>query len=294
MKIEVERLGDGPIIRPNMDGRMGDNVNGPTLIRVPDWVADPLGRYYLYFAHHDGRYIRLAYADHPKGPWRMHEPGVLPLSESHFEGHIASPDACIDHETQQIRLYFHGADNPTQSGQPQYTRVALSADGLRFAARAEILGRPYMRTVRYGDWYYSIAMPGIFYRSRDGISGFETGPTLSDGDMRHAALLIRNDRLLVFYTQVGDTPERILVSEIDLTREWTAWRPSAPTVVLEPERDYEGGALDLRPSVRGLAPEPVRELRDPAVFEDSDGCYLLYSVAGEKGIAIARLRVSLD
>ena len=85
MKIEIERLGDGPIIRPDMDGRMGDNVNGPSLIKVPDWVADPLGRYYLYFAHHDGRYIRLAHADRPEGPWRMHKPGVLPLSESFFE-----------------------------------------------------------------------------------------------------------------------------------------------------------------------------------------------------------------
>jgi hypothetical protein len=291
MKIEIERLGDGPIIRPDMDGRMGDNVNGPSLIRVPDWVSNPLGRYYLYFAHHDGRYIRLAYADRPEGPWRMHEPGVLPLSESFFEGHIASPDVCIDHDTRTIRLYFHGADNPTQSGQPQFTRAAVSADGLRFEAREEILGRPYMRTVRFGDWHYSIAMPGVFYRSRDGLGGFETGPTLFDRDMRHAALLVQGQRLLVFYTQVGDVPERILLSEIDLTGDWAAWRPSASVVVLEPERDYEGGHLALRPSVRGLAPAPVRELRDPAVFEDADSLYLLYTVAGEKGIAIARMRL---
>jgi len=291
MKIEIERLGSSPIIRPNMDGRMGDNVNGPSLIAVPDWIPDPLGRYYLYFAHHDGRYIRLAYADDLSGPWRMHEPGVLPLSESHFAGHIASPDVCIDHAARRIRLYYHGADNPTQSGQPQYTRAALSADGLQFEAREEILGRPYMRTVRHGDWYYSIAMPGVFYRSRDGLGGFETGSTLFDRDMRHAALLVRGERLLVFYTQVGDTPERILLSAIDLTADWRAWRPTDPVVVLEPERDYEGGNLALRPSVRGLAPEPVRELRDPAVFEDAGGLYLLYTVAGEKGIAIARMRL---
>jgi hypothetical protein len=276
MKIEIQRIGNGPIIRPHMDGRMGDNVNGPSLIEVPDWVSDPLGRYYLYFAHHDGRYIRLAYADRLTGPWRMHEPGVLPITESHFGGHIASPDVCIDHEARQIRLYFHGADNPTQSGQPQYTRAALSADGLHFEARE----------------YYSIAMPGVFYRSRDGLTGFETGPTLFDPNMRHAALLVRGNRLLVFYTQVGDVPERILLSVIDLRPDWTDWKPSTPVVLLEPEREYEGGNLALRPSVRGLAPEPVRELRDPAVFEDADDLYLLYTVAGEKGIAIARIRLS--
>ncbi|MEZ5903689.1 MAG: hypothetical protein R3C69_00710 [Geminicoccaceae bacterium] len=41
----VVRLPGNPIIRPHMDGRMGDNINGPSLIRVPDWVG-ALGRYY--------------------------------------------------------------------------------------------------------------------------------------------------------------------------------------------------------------------------------------------------------
>ena len=63
MNVTVERLGQGPIITPHMDGRMGDNINGPSLVQVPDWVPNPLGRYYLYFGHHDGRYIRLAFAD---------------------------------------------------------------------------------------------------------------------------------------------------------------------------------------------------------------------------------------
>ena len=44
-------------------GRDGGNITGPTLIRAPSWVAKPLGKYYLYFAHHSGKYIRLAYAD---------------------------------------------------------------------------------------------------------------------------------------------------------------------------------------------------------------------------------------
>ena len=52
---EVTRLPGNPIIRPAMlPGADGENINGPSLIRVPDWVANPLGRYYLYFAHHNG------------------------------------------------------------------------------------------------------------------------------------------------------------------------------------------------------------------------------------------------
>lgn len=292
MQIGIERLGNGPIIRPHMDDRMGDNINGPSLIRAPDWITKPLGKYYLYFGHHDGRYIRLATADDLAGPWRMHQPGVLPLDQSLFAGHIASPDVLVDQTTQRIRLYYHGAPEPSRLNQEQFTRAAISADGLHFEAREEVLGRPYMRTIRIGEFFYSIAMPGIFYRSRDGVSDFETGPNPFPPGMRHAALLLRGDRLIVFYTQVGDTPERILWSEIDLTADWTDWTPTASTVLLEPERNYEGGDLELVPSERGLARGPVRQLRDPAVFEDREDTYLLYSVAGEYGIAIARLTMT--
>jgi hypothetical protein len=68
-----------------MDERMGTNINGPSLIRVPGFVAQPLGKYYLYFAHHKGSYIRLAYADNVEGPYTVYTPGALQLSESHFD-----------------------------------------------------------------------------------------------------------------------------------------------------------------------------------------------------------------
>ena len=49
---------------PELDREHGfSNINGPSLVRVPEWVENPLGKYYLYFAHHRGAYIRLAYAD---------------------------------------------------------------------------------------------------------------------------------------------------------------------------------------------------------------------------------------
>ena len=272
-----------------MDARMGDNVNGPSLIAVPDWLPNPLGRYYLYFGHHDGSYIRLAYADDVAGPWIMHEPGVLPLKDSLFVGHIASPAVFVDHAAKLIRLYYHGAEVGTGTGGPQHTRVAVSEDGLNFVARPAFLGQPYMRVIQIGEWHYAIAMPGVFYRSRNGLDDFEIGPNPFDAGMRHAALLRRGDRLIVFYTRIGDSPERILASEIDLNVDWRNWRPAPPQDILAPERDYEGGDLELRPSKRGLAHGPVRELRDPAVFQAEEGVYLLYAVAGESGIGLARL-----
>jgi hypothetical protein len=55
--------------------------------------------------------------------------------------------------------------------------------------------------------------------------------------------------------------------------------------------DWEGAALPAGPSVRGIARRPVRELRDPGIFVHAGKTYLLYSVAGESGIAIGELRV---
>ena len=34
--IAVTRLSGGPIITPDMDDRMGGNIQGPSLIKVPD------------------------------------------------------------------------------------------------------------------------------------------------------------------------------------------------------------------------------------------------------------------
>jgi hypothetical protein len=44
MDFRIERLSTGPIIAPDMDARMGTNINGPSLIRTPDRLTNPLGR----------------------------------------------------------------------------------------------------------------------------------------------------------------------------------------------------------------------------------------------------------
>ncbi len=270
---------------------MGDNVNGPSLIQVPGWIQNPLGKYYLYFGHHDGRYIRLAFANNLDGPWQIHTPGALPLEDSHFAGHIASPDVHVDHEARLIRMYFHGADSATGGGGAQSTRVALSDDGLKFKARTERLGNPYLRAFRWQNRHYSLAMPGVFYRSEDGLSSFQQGPTLFTPNMRHSAISVRGNQLNVFFTVVGDAPERIRLSTIELTNDWMSWKPTAPIDVLAPEFLWEGSDMPLVPSSRGLVHGPVNQLRDPAIYQEDGQDYLLYSVAGESGIAVAELSI---
>jgi hypothetical protein len=96
--------------------------------------------------------------------------------------------------------------------------------------------------------------------------------------------------LWVYYSNIGDEPERILRCSIQLTDDWNNWRVSAAEEVLRPETPYEGVDLPLRKSVAGAMQGPEHALRDPAIFTDADGrVYLLYSVAGESGIGIADL-----
>ena len=311
--MQVVRLSGKPIIRPHMDDRMGSNINGPSLLRVPDWIEEPLGRYYLYFADHKGAYIRLAFADDLAGPWHMHTPGTLALEASHFaterpdpgsvsEGkrreaawtvepdhlrpHIASPDVHVDHDRREIRMYYHGMlDNGEQR-----TRVAVSTNGIAFDARPEILGSSYFRVFRHREWHYALVMPGELRRSRDGLTDFASGPVLFCPEMRHAAVRRAGDALDVFWSRVGDAPERILHSRVRIEGDWTTWREAGrPCAVLEPELAWEGATLSAEPSARGQIDTLVRQLRDPCVYEEDGRTYLLYSGGGESGIGIAEV-----
>ncbi|MFL2856117.1 MAG: hypothetical protein ACJZ8E_06990 [Pseudohongiellaceae bacterium] len=321
--VKVTRLLDKPIIGPDLHPSIGVNIQGPSLIKVPEWIENPLGKYYLYFADHKGLYIRLAYADELAGPWNIYAPGSLKIEHSYFAPvpppisdeqlaqltaarrgvsglgspvshdlaleftlpHIASPDVHVDDETQTIIMYYHGLEGPAF----QHSRVATSKDGIDFFAREENLGRTYMRAFEHDDVTYVLAMPGQFYRSEDGFTDFEEGPRLFEPTMRHSAVMKRGNYLYVFWTRVGDVPESIMLSTIDISGDWMEWEESEEIVVLRPEFDWEGANAPLDPSVRSTAYGIVNQLRDPALHIEDGIVYLLYAVAGESGIALARV-----
>ena len=296
--VRIERLLDRPIIRPDMDASMGSNIAGPSLIRVPDWAEGALGRYYLYFADHRGTYIRLAWADALEGPWTTHEPGVLDLADSHFPTtcppcappgayvHIASPDVHVVDERQEIVMYIHGRD----AGR-QVTRAAVSRrrPALRGEARdpgAAVLPRlPARRLlVRPGHARRRVPVPGRPLRLRGGADAVQP---------RHAALGPPEAGRLaarVLYA-AGRRPEHVLQSRIDLAGDWLTWSETPPVEVLRPERDWEGAGLPVEPSRGGAIDVPVNQLRDPAIYEEDGRAWLLYTVAGERGIALAEVHV---
>ncbi len=173
--VRAERFEENPLITVDSSPSLGDNVNGPSLIRVPDWVTNPLGRYYLYFAHHKGHHIRLAYADSIRGPWKIYEPGVLAVADTAFKRpvpepdpdvplylHVASPDVHIDDQNKRIVMFVHGrwtdgksvpgfdtraeyTDWAAKNDYGQRSQSATSEDGLQFTAHDIVAKMGYLR-----------------------------------------------------------------------------------------------------------------------------------------------------
>ena len=322
-QVKTARLNQNPLITTRTSKSLGSNVNGPTVIRVPDWVARPLGRYYMYFANHVGEHIRLAYADALTGPWKIHEPGVLHVKETalfrrqpdpketleDFYTHVASPEILIDPDRKKLVMWFHGwwtngerwpADRAEARawaqthGYSQFTQAAESSDGLHFVVQPSITRAPYLRVFRHAGYHYGVSRLGRLSRARDALASFELGPNPFRegpfaGRIRHVALVARGDKLYVLFTAIGDVPERVMMSTIDLTGDWTAWRASAPVDVLQPETAYECADLPNAPSESGDIAVPVRQIRDPFVFEEAGRAYLFYAICGEQGIAAAEI-----
>jgi hypothetical protein len=302
-RVNVRRFTSNPIVRREMlPVSEGDNINGPSLIRAPSWLPRRMGEYYLYFAHHQGSYIRLAFADRLEGPWTVYRPGTLHLSEvPSCRDHIASPDVHVDWESRKIRMYFHG---PSATSDGQKSFVASSSDGIKFEAQSEELGAFYLRMVPFQNAWIGMAKGGFMYRSKDGLSNFRCLPRpafpLRDvegntpGSVRHVALEVAGTNLRVYFTRIGDAPESILRSQIDLNEPEERWIAKRPEFVLRPERPWEGANLPVHPSKAGVARGLENALRDPALWREDGHLFLLYAVAGEAGIAISEIIEQAD
>ena len=328
----------------------GANINGPSLIRVPDWIASgdrahPSANYYLYFADHAGDYIRMAWAEDLTGRWTLHDTGSsVPIGQRGVldnggqdtnvgngivieENHFASPDVHVDDENQRIIMYFHTGSSTFFNGNEQnsqYSWVTTSDHGLDFNGNIEPvrLGTSYFRVFEHGnelyafnnssspsraldadnpweptnDYYNGSTIPSLWESHPDNFTQDpiqdNLGFSRSELRVRHTAVHVDGNELQVFYTRRGDSPERVLMSTVDLSvGDWENWDFSFPPAeILQPVSGWEGGQFDPEPSETGSAPENVNQLRDPYVFEDDDGSlYLLYAGGGEDGIGIAAL-----
>lgn len=324
-QVSAARFSQNPLVTVDSSPSLGSNVNGPTVIRVPAWVDHPLGRYYMYFANHMGEFVRLAYADALTGPWRVYEPGVLHVRDTaffrpqpdpketlaDFYTHVASPEVFVDTTRRRLVMWTHGwwtngerwPSDPgqariwaTQKGYGQFTQVAESSDGINFETRPPITRQSYLRVFKHDGRFYAMARLGQLARASAAAEAFELGPNpFRDGSfanrVRHVGVVMRGSRLYVFFTAIGDAPERIMMSTIDLTADWGAWRTSPPVEVLRPETRYECADLPAEPSLAGDVEGKVRQMRDPFVFEEAGRAVLFYSSCGEQGIAAATIEM---
>ncbi|MEL7466856.1 MAG: hypothetical protein AAFN27_00280 [Pseudomonadota bacterium] len=301
--ISVDRIGSGPIIHQDLHPSLGDNINGPSLVRVPDGLAGALGRYYLYFSHHKGQHIRLAVADRIEGPWQIHSPGVMPLRETPFtltvpnapqpnwaisqgtDGlypHLASPDVRIRHDG-AFEMYVHGLD---ASGE-QVTWRAQSANGLSWRFTGKPIVDSYLRLFQSGGTTYAMARCSRIWRLDQ--AGWQRGGVAISDTVRHVAVLIRRDQLHVLFTRIGDAPERILHTSISLNGAWRRWQAASdPEHVLSPDLPWEGSNEPVSPSKVG-AVSFSNALRDPCLFEDQGTVWMVYAGGGESALGLARV-----
>lgn len=351
-EFRVERLNQGEPIVSKREfallgvGEDGGNINGPSVIRVPDWIppeerADPQARYYMYFAHHKGRYIRMAWARTVEGPWQLYHAdstvpdgrrGVLDMGVARelplgngltIVKHIASPDVHVDDESKRIIMYFHGpVEYEGQRKALQKTFVATSRWGLEFRPWIQpvILAGAYLRVLSVrgilqgltDEWHYTAhdpltawATPSDFdYESdlwqmqKTRILAFpEPGAEARAGsshrlmDIRHMAVYLSGTTLYVFFTVIGDAPERILATRIDVGQpDWMRHPPQEPpTEILRPELTWEGAGVPLAASKKGAQFKLENALRDPFIFQDEGRLYLFYAAGGERAIGLAEL-----
>jgi len=120
----------GPIIDRFTDETWnpGNEFIFPSVFHAGEYLENPLGEWYVYFAPHDAPGgINLMYADSLDGPWTHHD--VNPIVSNVWDGiydvsHVSAPDAVWNEDTGQVFLYFHG-ENDTD-------RYATSTDGVHF------------------------------------------------------------------------------------------------------------------------------------------------------------------
>ena len=322
-EVSAARFSENPLVTVSSSTSVGDNVNGPSIIRVPVWIKKPLGHYYMYFAHHKGQHIRLAYADSLRGPWKVYEPGVLSVSATAFfrpqpdpvnlpefsYTHVASPEIYLDTERKKIIMWVHGLwtegqrlpEQPAEAeqwlrsrGYAQYTQSAESPDGLNFEMRPAITKQTYLRVFKRGSQFYGMGRLGQLLRAQDPSSSFALGPNpFRDGPyanrIRHVALLPHESYMDVFFSVIGDAPEKILHATIPMRGDWTQWKAGAYQEVLAPRAKYECPEMQTAPSEAGEIHGPAKQLRDPALFLESGKIYLFYTVCGEQEVGGAEI-----
>jgi len=144
----------------NLKYRFHDDICFTSVFPAYKHFDRPLGKYYMYYAAHDGPGICLAYSDNITGPWTEYESN--PLFDNVWEpyykvSHTSSPDVCWISAENKLFIYFHGEN--------WVTRYATSTDGIHFCYGGEALkAGDYGSDTSSYSRVYEYSMPGCSTR----------------------------------------------------------------------------------------------------------------------------------
>lgn len=144
----------------------------------------------------------------------------------------------------------------------------------------------------------------ILCRSASLEGPFEEGPVVAQG-LRHLDLHLIDEVIYVFFSMIGDCPERIVLATIDTSSssDWNDWSLLPGPKILMPKHSYEHGDEALQRTHEGPA-HHRHEVRDPRFLPLPDegnnknakilSGLLFYVVQGERGISVARVDIDLE
>jgi len=299
--IKIKRL--GLVFDPNiLPIAQRKSICNPCLIKTPKWIKKKLGKYYLYFADHRGKFIKLLYSDHLDRGWKYLDKKILHLKSKpklDAYNHIASPEIYVNKKEKQIYIFTH---SHSRSKIGQWTYLSNSKDGINFSKKFNKPLAPfYLRFFYHKKYYYGIVKGADLWRSRNINIKFQQCQNLltrkksktnlhnKNGSIRHLGILKKKNYLHCVFSKIGDKPERIYYTKIHLSKNYLNWKFQKIKEILRPTFPYEGSKLKLKKSKAGDAPRGENALRDPYLFVDGKKTYLIYCVKGEKNFALCEI-----
>jgi len=289
------------ISKLNLPKEVSDSINGPSCLRTPNFIKNPLGKYLLYFAHHTGEFIRIAYSEDIFTGWRFLNCRINGISEEkNFHDHVASPDIYVDNNGKSIYMFFHSR---IKGSREQKTFLSKSNDGINFVLVEGQMNLPFyfrhviaenktLAVTKGGNLYINTISPiSDTWRALNNVNTGESNKEVMHnkfGSIRHASLIYYMKTFITFYTKIGDSPERIYAAKI-VENQNGLWLTSNEFEITRPELNFEGANFDVEASLPGPSLHEENALRDPYIMQDGENYFLFYACAGEKGIAVGKI-----
>jgi hypothetical protein len=146
----------------------------------------------------------------------------------------------------------------------------------------------------------------ILYRSKNCLGPWEVGPVLGHGLRSPSIYLFQGRYIVVFFTLIGDAPERLLLGTIDTeeSKDWKQWKLLPGPTILDPHDGYEYEIIyqSLYEQGRETRGGGI-EFRHPRFLADTDSIsheskylkgLLFYDVQAERAVEVAKLSLDME